>query len=102
MLNKEICDDEDVLLPWLEPKKEPVKPEKRTAFSRHREGFLQRKGDWTGFWRKRYFRLSKGVLVSYLCLTLMHKFLGLFSIGDRRETRHVNTGNPNIGHYRRG
>ena len=59
-------DDEEALLPWLEPAKEPPKPEKRASFiSRHREGFLQRKGDWTGFWRKRYFRLSKGTLAYF-------------------------------------
>ena len=59
-------DDEEALLPWLEPAKEPPKPEKRPSFiSRHREGFLQRKGDWTGFWRKRYFRLSKGTLAYF-------------------------------------
>ena len=60
-----MVDDEELLLPWLESKKEPRKPEKKSSFSRHREGFLQRKGDWTGFWRKRYFRLSKGSLSYY-------------------------------------
>ena len=65
LINKEMVDDEELLLPWLESKKEPRKPEKKSSFSRHREGFLQRKGDWTGFWRKRYFRLSKGSLSYY-------------------------------------
>ena len=60
-----MVDDEELLLPWLESKKEPRKPEKKSSFTRHREGFLQRKGDWTGFWRKRYFRLSKGSLSYY-------------------------------------
>jgi hypothetical protein len=35
------------------------------SFSRHREGFLLKKGDWIGVWRRRYFRLSKGTLAYY-------------------------------------
>ena len=33
--------------------------------ARHREGFLQRKGDWTGFWRRRYFKLFNHTLTYY-------------------------------------
>ena len=55
-MNNEMVDDEESLLPWLEQNKEPKKPEKPSTFSRHREGFLLKKGDWIGVWRRRYFR----------------------------------------------
>ena len=57
-------DDDEPDLPWLD---RPVKeldaanqnaPDRSKAMAaRHREGFLLRKGDWTGFWRRRYFKL---------------------------------------------
>ena len=59
-------DDDEPDLPWLD---RPVKEfdsanhnasesgQSKTMAARHREGFLLRKGDWTGFWRRRYFKL---------------------------------------------
>ena len=66
LFTEEMKDDDEPDLPWLD---RPVKEfdsanhnafesgQSKTMAARHREGFLLRKGDWTGFWRRRYFKL---------------------------------------------
>ena len=67
LFTQEMKDDE-IQLPWLDkPGTEKVEKADLTAkrSARHREGFLQRKGDWTGFWRRRYFKLYDHKLTYY-------------------------------------
>ena len=59
--------DDDEGLPWLDrvTEKHRESLSGRPVGARHREGFLQRKGDWTGFWRRRYFKLADHQLTYY-------------------------------------
>ena len=60
--------DDDIQLPWLDRPAEKRQLEVASVqliAARHREGFLQRKGDWTGFWRRRYFKLFNHKLTYY-------------------------------------
>lgn len=59
--------DDDEGLPWLDRQTEKHRDSLcgRPIAARHREGFLQRKGDWTGFWRRRYFKLADHMLTYY-------------------------------------
>ena len=59
MFSKEMTDDDEGL-PWLDrvTEKHRESLSGRPVGARHREGFLQRKGDWTGFWRRRYFKVT--------------------------------------------
>merc|ERR1719223_1115570 len=66
MFSKEMTDDDEGL-PWLDrvTEKHRESLSGRPVGARHREGFLQRKGDWTGFWRRRYFMLADHQLTYY-------------------------------------
>ncbi|CAG5098492.1 Oidioi.mRNA.OKI2018_I69.XSR.g15718.t1.cds [Oikopleura dioica] len=66
MFSKEMTDDDEGL-PWLDrvTEKHRESLSGRPVGARHREGFLQRKGDWTGFWRRRYFKLADHQLTYY-------------------------------------
>ena len=60
--------DDDIHLPWLDrpaEKRLEAASGAQVNAARHREGFLQRKGDWTGFWRRRYFKLFNHKLTYY-------------------------------------